>query len=269
MNRRFTKGALLAAAAMTISLASPVTAQAQESGSAATAVPQPAPAATAQSTLRSSGVSAAQAAPVQITSFTLARRYSSDHRIAKAAEVSTGIAVGGSVAPGYSVRDFTADLYINGRLIGPVTFSPYASSVRWHKRFGYGVAQLRNLRANVYTSGGGGLMNVSGATNSNQFRILRQFDHRLMMKYSKRGSKMTVRATKWRVYQPNGKLATVRKVKLQRLKGGKWRNFKNIKVNKSGNGKITFKAKKKYKYRLNYKTTTTIEGARTHATAKF
>lgn len=253
---------------MTISLASPVTAQAQESGSTATAVPQSAPAATAQTTLRSSGVSAQAAAPVQITSFKLGRRYSWDHRITKDANVSTGVAVSGSVAPGYSVRNFIADLYINGRLIGPVTFSPYASSVSWHKRFGYGVAQLRNLRADVYTSNGAGVMAASGAINSNQFRIRREFDRRLQMKYTKRGSKMTARATKWRVYQPNGKLATVRKVKVQRLKGGKWRNFKTIKVNKSGNGKITFKSKKKYKYRLYYKTTTTIQGARTYATAK-
>ena len=267
MNRNIARVALAAAAAMTISLASPVTAQAQESGSTATAVPQSAPAAAAQTTLRPSGVTA-QASPVQVTSFKLGRRYSWDHRITKDANVSTGIAVGGTVARGYSVRNFIADLYINGRFIGPVTFSPYASSVSWHKRFGYGVAHLRNLRADVYTSNGAAVMAASGAINSNQFRIRREFDRRLQMKYTKRGSKMTVRATKWRVYQPNGKLATVRKVKVQRLKGGKWRNFKTIKVNKSGNGKITFKSKKKYKYRLYYKTTTTIQGARTYATAK-
>lgn len=268
MNRRFTKVAFLAATAMTLSLATPVSAQAQsqESGSAAVA-PQVTSSSAAQSSLRTSSAVPAAAGPVTVTAFRLTRGSSSDHRINRPANVSTRVAIGGSIAAGYSVNNFTADLFIGSRRIGPITFSPYASSVSWHKRFGYGTAQLRNLRASVYSSAGGN-QSVAIGTASNQFRIRRDFDSNLQMKYSKRGSKLTVRASKWRVYQPNGKFASVKKVKLQRLKGGKWRNIKNVKVNKSGNGKITFKSKKKYKYRLYYKSTKTIQGARTYATGK-
>lgn len=268
MNRRFTKVAFLAATAMTLSLATPVGAQAQsqESGSAALA-PQATNNSAAQSSLRTSSAVPAAAGPVSVTAVRLARGYSWDHRITRDANVSTRIAVDGSVAAGYSVNNFTADLFINNRQIGPITFSPYASSVSWHKRLGYGTAQLRNLRASVYSSAGGN-QNVAVGTASNQFRIRRDFDSNLQMKYTKRGSKLTLRASKWRVHQPNGKFASVKKVKLQRLKGGKWRNIKNVRVNKSGNGKITFKSKKKYKYRLYYKSTKTIQGARTYASGK-
>jgi len=267
MNRSIARVALAAAAALTVSLASPVAAQAQESGTAGVAPAAVGTAAT--STLRTAGVQAAEAAaPVIVKSFRLVRGYSWDHRITRDAEVSTRVGIDFDYVEGYIVREFTADLYINNRAIGPVTISRYASSVSWHKRFGYGTAQLRNLRASVYPPRSSTAQVVPIGTASNSFRIRRDFDRNLQMKYSKRGKKMTVRAYKWRVNQPNGKYASVKKVKLQRLKGGKWRNFKTIKVNKSGNGKISFSSKKKYKYRLVYSTTTTIQGARTYASAK-
>lgn len=244
MNRTFTKVALAAATAMTLSLAAPISAHADESatakrGSVSTAVDAP---------------RAASAATGSVRFTTSAVLGSSKQTYAK---TRAGVSVPGSIS--WSVR---ADIYVNGvvrvrdELVGTNT-SPNLSAW-WPRASGYGKAQMRNVRVTSYDASYNST--VTQLPDSNVIAVRRSTGYLPSATIVKRGSKLTMKAKNWRVYQPNGSTVRVPKITVKRYYKGKWRNVKHIKLNRNGHGKVSWKSKKKYKYRVYLKTTSTVQG---------
>lgn len=246
MNRRFAQVALAAAAAMTFSLASPVTAQASEAapakrGTDSTTLPAP------------KAAPSAATGSVRFTTSAVLNSYS------KNTNARTRLAVS---APGIERISVYADVFVNGRaakrneFVGSNTYT--TGAVYWPRAAGYGKVQLRNVRAEYYDANYD--KRVEALPDSNVVAIRRGVWGKEGVSIVKRGSKVTMQAKKWRVVQPNGKSVAVRKLVVKRAVKGKWRKVKVIKLNKKGNGKITFKAKKKFKYRVYLNTTATVQG---------
>lgn len=76
----------------------------------------------------------------------------------------------------------------------------------------------------------------------------------------KRGSKVTFKV-RARYRDSAGTLVSIRKVKLQVAKGGKWRTFKNLKLNSKGKGTYKRSANKKRTYRVLIPSTAAYRGA--------
>ncbi|GAA3541853.1 hypothetical protein AFL01nite_25480 [Aeromicrobium flavum] len=245
MNRRFTRVALLAATALTLSLASPVAAQADESGAAL------APSTTAsQQSLASRSGSAATAANALST-----------FKVRHGAIVRRGNnPVAATFVPSVNGSGFRADVYVNGRLRGQVPLV-YTNQFNYTGAWGIGTVRLGPVRY-VDTTG---RPQVS-FQYSNTFRIrqglyvkkgLKQF------KLSRKGNKVTMRAQSVRSFN-GAKYVSVGKAVIQVKSGRKWKKFKTLKLNKNGHSKkIKFTRKGKRTYRLYIPTTTKVLGGST------
>jgi len=247
MNRRFTKGALLAAAAMTISLASPVAAQADESSSASVTLGQ----ATA---VRSN------AAPSAIT-------YNpGPHPTVTRLTVGSGVlrskgttyvpaAIDYNVPDGWSILP-TARLSAKGKAQTGTLYS--GRSVSIPSSWGAGVYRFDNITFRTY----------SGATylapNAVNFRVRQGLYSGGGLRIVRKGSKLTFKVQKVRSFTGT-KYVRVKTATVQVKKGKKWKKLKTVKLNKKGNKNFSIKKKGKRKYRLVIKTTNTVQGAKTGA----
>ncbi len=243
MNRRITKVALVAAAAMTMSLASPVTANASEStGFAASRDAAP--------TLSRSAASVTPSATVA----NALGRFSVRHGVISRRGNN---AVTGTVAPAVDGYDFKADVYVNRKKRGTVDL--YSGGFYYPSTWRAGAVRLGPVH---YTDASGTPQVVN--QYSNYFRI-RQAVKWNYSPITKRGSKLTFKLRGFKTF--NGThWVSVKRVKLQVKKGKKWKTIKNVKVNKSGSKKFTLKSKKKRAYRVYIPTTTRIKGSVSRAT---
>lgn len=65
------------------------------------------------------------------------------------------------------------------------------------------------------------------------------------------GDLVRFRVKKLTVIVPeSGRYTSLRKIRLQSLRSGTWRDIARIKLNRAGNGSVSFTMKKKYRYRL-------------------
>ena len=244
MNRRITQVAVAAAAAMALSLAAPISAHADESATA-----------------KRGGVSTAVEAPASASAATGAVRFTTTAVLTSStstyAKTRAGVSVPGSVS--WSAR---ADVYVNGvvrvrdELVGSNT-SPNLSAW-WPRASGYGKAQLRNVRVISYDTNYN--RSETRLPDSNIIPVRRSLSYKASANIIKRGSKLTLKAKSWKVYQPNGSTVRVPKITVKRYYKGKWRNVKHVKLNRNGHGKVSWKSKKKYKYRVYLKTTSSVQG---------
>ncbi|KQX74558.1 hypothetical protein [Aeromicrobium sp. Root472D3] len=79
------------------------------------------------------------------------------------------------------------------------------------------------------------------------------------LKINRRNSAMTFKAREVKVINPSsGQFQSVKRVKLQQLKGSTWKTIKTIKLSRGGNGTYKTSIKKKYRYRL-YSTRTATQ----------
>ncbi|MCL3838470.1 hypothetical protein [Aeromicrobium duanguangcaii] len=235
MNRSITKVALAAAAALTLSLASPVSAQANET----TAI--------APSTAGTTSLPTASTRTASNALTTFAVR---DGVIGQRGNNP----VLGTFVPGVSGSNFHADVFVNGRGKGRVEL--HNGGFYYPGTWGAGKVRLGPVR---YTDG----TNVAqvAAQYSNYFTV-RQGVKWNKSPMSKRGSKVTFKLRGFKTF--NGtRWVSVKKVKLQVKKGKKWKNIKTVKVNKSGSKKFSIKSKKKRTYRVTIPTTARIKGAST------
>ncbi|MBA4607790.1 hypothetical protein H1W00_04800 [Aeromicrobium sp. Marseille-Q0843] len=243
MNRRITQVAVAAAAAMALSLATPVSAQAADSSPA-----------------KRGSVSTAVTAPVT-TSATGAVRFTSHAVLNSSSSTYARTAVSIS-APGAVSWYVRGDVFVNGVLrVRDTSIASHnypTGRIYWPRAAGYGTAQLRNVRVESYDAAN--KQTVSPLPASNVIRVRRSTGYLESASIVKRGSKLTIKAKNWRVYQPNGSTVRVPKITVKRYYKGKWRNVKHVKLNRNGHGKASWKSKKKYKYRVYLKTTSTVQG---------
>lgn len=245
MNRRFAQVALAAAAAMTISLASPVTAQAAEPAPATrsgvdTSVPAP------------KATPSAASGSVRFTTSAVLNSYSTN--------TSARTRVSGFV-PGVDRWSIYGDVFVNGRAAKRGEYlgsnSYLVGSVFWPRSAGYGTAQLRNVTIQYYDANYN--KRVERLPDSNAVRIRRGLAGRDYVGVYPGTTKKFV-AKRIRVVQPNGKTVAMRKLVIKRYAKGKWRKVKVMKLNKRGNGTTKVKMKKKHLYRVTLPTTATVQG---------
>ncbi|MFS0883790.1 hypothetical protein [Aeromicrobium sp. 179-A 4D2 NHS] len=245
MNRRLSQVALSAAAALTLSLAAPVAAQASDT----TVTAKRGPVATAVST---------QAAPAAASGSV---RFTRSAVIGSSTSVYTSTRASVSV-PGAVSWYVYADVFVNGaaRVRNDLVASNNypTGSASWPRSSGYGKVQLRNVRVESYDANYN--RTTSRLPDSNAVPVRRGTTYKIASTIQKRGKKVTIRAKNWKVYNPNGSTSAVRKLTVKRYYKGKWRGVKHIKLNRNGSGKVTFKQKKKFKYRVYLATTSTIQG---------
>lgn len=244
MNRTFTKVALAAATAMTLSLAAPISAHADESATA-----------------KRGSVSTAVDAPRAASAATGSVRFTTSAVLGSSKQTSAGVRASVS-APGARSWSVSADVYVNGVARvrdASIAWNDYQPSrVYWPRAAGYGKAQLRNVR--VVVTDTNLVRTETRLPDSNVIAVRRSTGYLPSATIVKRGSKLTMKAKNWRVYQPNGSTVRVPKITVKRYYKGKWRNVKHIKLNRNGHGKVSWKSKKKYKYRVYLKTTSTVQG---------
>lgn len=256
MNRRLTSAALAAAAALTLSLASPIAAHADESATLgrSAAAGTAAPSAASPAAVSPAAVSAAN--PVEISKITLTRGYGSDHQIRSGSYVFSNVNIAVAVDPSFSLYRLEADICNGARkeTLYSIGYQSGTRSISWGRTLGAGSTRICAVRAIGY-QGGEKTLAIAGVSNTIAVKRVIDYGYGSL---TKSGKKLTIKAKSWRTYEANGSKKSVGKVKLQRLYKGKWRNYKNIKVNKSGNGKIVFKQKKKFKYRLVHPGSSTI-----------
>lgn len=167
----------------------------------------------------------------------------------------------GSAAPGVTA---STDVRINGRSKGRVTLYPGNGNggVEIPRQWGSGKVQI----GPTYFSDGtvdGNISNVFYARK--QVRSTKKYP----LDIRRVNSSITFRAYGVKVVNPStGKYVSVKRVKLQQLKGGKWKTKKTIKLNSSGNGKYKTSLKKKYRYRIYVPRTSTQEQFETRKTGK-
>lgn len=247
MNRRFTQVALAAAAAMTLSLAAPVAAHASDSGAVA------GKRGTVDTTVTTQAAPSAAAGSVRLTRGAVIGS-------SKSVYTDTRASVSAPGATSWFVR---ADVFVNGvaRDRGQIVASnsrPLGSAY-WPRASGYGKVQLRNVRVESYYDAAP-YSRTDALPDSNAVPVRRGTTYRIASTIQKRGKKVTIRAKNWKVYNPNGSTTAVRKLTVKRYYKGKWRGVKHIKLSRNGNGKVTFKQKKKFKYRVYLATTSTVQG---------
>jgi hypothetical protein len=146
----------------------------------------------------------------------------------------------------------TATVLINGAVKGnvPVLFSsttPGSIAVRVPRAWGSGKVQV-SVAGNV----------------SNTFYARKQVKttrgDQLALGIKRRNSRISFTARQIKIINPSsGKYISIKRVKLQQLKGGGWKTKKTIKLNSRGNGSYSTKLNKKYRYRLYVPRTSTQE----------
>jgi len=261
MNRRLSQVALSAAAALTLSLAAPVAANASESTDA-TAVRSFAPTAAAPQAKASARPTAA--APVTVGALQLRRAYAWEHRVNWSKEIATDLSVAYTVHPDFRINTATADLYVNGRARGAVKIPWYSTNtgfIQWSRTYGPGKTQLRNVRLTGWFRGSAPVTrSYVLPVASNTIAVKRARESASGFYMTKRGSKIKLKITGYRTYANNGRLVPAGKALVQRKVGKKWRTVKRVSIRKSGKTNVAFKHKKKFRYRVLIKGTSTVDG---------
>lgn len=136
------------------------------------------------------------------------------------------------------------DVRVNGVFRGRAAL--YPDGVDLPRQFGSGTVQL----GPTYFSDGTVDYTLSNVFNARKLvTTLRKDGYALSIK--RRNSKISFTARQIKVVNPStGSYSRVRSVKLQQLRGGKWKTKKTIKLNSKGNGSYSTKLKTKYRYRL-------------------
>lgn len=245
MNRRITKVALVAAAAMTISLASPVTANANESGSAF--APSPVSAAPIKLDTRT-------AAPLAITPSNALGTFALRNGVIRYATSNT---IAGTIAPAANGGSFKAEVRVNGAYKGLANL--YAGGIYYTGSWGSGTVRLGPVHYYSYDTH----TDQVAQQYSNYFRI-RQGVKWANSPITKRGSKLTFKLKKFRTFTGT-RWVSAKRVKLQAKNGKKWRTVRNVKLNKKGNKVVRLTSKSKRKYRVLIPTTSRIQGSATGA----
>ncbi|MCD9155124.1 hypothetical protein [Aeromicrobium duanguangcaii] len=249
MNRRFTKGALLAAAAMTISLASPVAAQADESSSVSATLGQPT---AVSSNAAPSGLTRNPADTPSVTRLTVnAGVLTSTGNTYVPARIDYNVPSGWSFGP-------TARLSANRKAKVETLYD--GNYVKIPSAWGAGVYRLDTITFKSYDAN----PRVHVAPNAVNFRVRQGLYSGGGLRIVRKGSKLTFKVQKVRSFTGT-KYVRVKTATVQVKKGKKWKKLKNVKLNKKGNKNFSIKKKGKRKYRLVIKTTNTIQGAKTGA----
>lgn len=247
MNRTLTKVALAAATALTISLAAPVSAHAQESGSATLS-------------------SAATSAPLVVTPNAVTRNPAATPSVTRLRVSKGTLRYNGSTyipaTVDYNVPDGwssipTARLTKGSRVSTVKLFS--GTSVRIPSAWGAGVYRLDRITFEHYTDN-----TTYVAPKSVSFRVREGLDPRGGIRIERRGSKVTFKLKAIRSFN-GSKHVALRKATVQVKKGKKWKTFKTVKLNKKGSKNFSVRKKSKSRYRLYVKTTATVEGGTTRS----
>lgn len=237
MNRRITQVAVAAAAAMALSLAAPVSAQAAESGAIAPS----------QNTVaRSSAPS--QMAPAALGTFAVrngAIAYRGNNTIQ------------GRIAPNVAGGSFQAEVRVNGVYKGLTNL--YSGGIYYTGAWGAGAVRLGPVH---YVDPAGAKQVAQEFSNPFRIRQAVKWNYSPIVK---RGSKVTFKLKGFRTFTGT-RWVSVKKVKLQVKKGKKWKTIKTVRVNANGHGKYSLKSKKKRPYRVYIPTTTRVQGAVSRAT---
>ncbi|MCU1678327.1 MAG: hypothetical protein JWM93_3085 [Frankiales bacterium] len=154
------------------------------------------------------------------------------------------------------------EVRVNGVYRGRAQLGPDGAGIP--RGYGSGKVQL----GPTYFSDG-----TSDPTLSNVFYARKQVTTLRKDKYAlsvkRRNSKITFKARQIKVVNPStGSYSRIKSVKLQQLKGGKWKTKKTIKLNSKGNGSYSTHLSKKYRYRLYTARTATQEQFFTRKTGK-
>jgi len=245
MTRLIPRVALAAAAALALSLASPVAAPAQASPAAPAAM---APAATS---------------PVQITGLRLHRSDSSKHRLSGSSTITSTVSLNVAKPTGFRVRTVTADVYVRGRAKGSVELPWYSTTKRyleWPRGYGAGVTQLRNVVVTgSYPESLGTTHRFALPTVSNKITVRRTREVS-SVSVLRMGPKKIVTFRGFRAHNARGRLVPTGKARLQYKVGKKWKTAKRVKIRASGKTRVTVFHPRKYRYRLLIKGTKTVEG---------
>ncbi|SKB07857.1 hypothetical protein [Aeromicrobium choanae] len=246
MNRRITQVAVAAAAAMALSLATPVSAQAAESGSATLQK-----SATAPTVATPSAITRNPAAAPSVTRLSAGRGtlYYTGNTYVPAA-INYNVPDGWSSIP-------TARLSKSGRTANVDLFD--GTSVRIPSAWGAGVYRVDNITFRRYD---GTATHV--APNSLTFRVRKGLNPSGGIRIVRKGSKVTFKVQKIRAFN-GARYTALPKATVQVKKGKKWKTLKTVKLNKYGSRTFKIKHKSKRKYRLYIKTTTSVQGGATGA----
>lgn len=266
MNRRLSSVALLAVSALGFSLVAGAPAHAEETTSETTAIPTPGDVRSPGSARLSRSNAEASSTPITISTLKLYRDASWDLLVGRSADITSQVQLRGTISGDFNLKHINADVYVNGKKKQTIRLYGTTTRTYWKRSVGNGKTQLRNLRAyGWFTSNPSQDVSFALPTRSNTVQVRRDIvRHQAHLKLTRKSGRLTARAIGWRAYQPKGKATRVGKtVALQRHSKGKWRTIKRIKINAKGNGKTTFRVKKKFKYRIKVPTTSTIQGAST------
>lgn len=250
MNRRFTQVALAAAAAMTISLASPVAASADESASAtlstesAASAPTRTPSAITRNPAATPSITTLQVRPGVLSTY-------GTTTYLRSAAINYNIPDGWSSIP-------TAHLTKGGRTTGISLYDGTYASVP--TAWGSGVYTISKVTFRKYDGTA-----TYTAPNAVSFRVRQPMHYRAGLQIKRRGSKLTFNVRKLRSYNGARYVKVQHKVKVQVKKGKKWKTLRNVKVNKKGNKSFSLRHGGKRKYRLFVPTTAKVQGGKTAA----
>lgn len=163
-----------------------------------------------------------------------------------------------------------ATVTVNGKVVANKV-TVYQNGYYHDRKWGAGTVRLTNFTASGYDTRPGHTgayydTPVSAVANSVRVRyaVESRYDN---LRVSKRGKKLTfkVNAT---YRDKNEKKKSAKRATIQVKKGGKWKSLKTIKLNSKGKGTYKKSDKKKRQYRLQIKTTNTLQGGTTSGSIK-
>jgi pyruvate/2-oxoglutarate dehydrogenase complex dihydrolipoamide acyltransferase (E2) component len=163
-----------------------------------------------------------------------------------------------------SPQAVTTSVRINGRFKGNVAL--YPNGVEIPRAWGSGKVRLGPSTISYRDQGPS-----SSPTLSNVFYARKTVKSTAgyPLKVRRVNSRVTFKARGIKIINPRtGKYQSVKRVKLQQLKGGSWKTKKTIRLNRAGNGSYKTSIKKKYRYRLYVPRTSTQEKFETVRTGK-
>lgn len=251
MNRRITQVALAAAAAMTISLASPVAANAKDSaGATVDAQVQSAPAAVQPTGITRNPGAHPTVTALRVGSTGTLSPYGRTSYI-RPAVINYNIPEGWSMIPTARLtkgsRSMTTSFYDGTSLSVPTSW-------------GAGVYRVDRITFKRYDG-----TQTYTAPNYLNFRVRQPLHYGGRLQIQRKGSKLTFKVTKIRAYNGKKYVKVKHKVRVQVKKGKKWKNLKKFKVNKKGKKSFSIRHRGKRKYRLVVPTSKIVLGAKTRA----
>ena len=166
----------------------------------------------------------------------------------------------GNIIPGTTSLSSETEVRVNGRYRGRASLGPNGTSIP--RAYGSGKVRL----GPTYFSDG-----TTDGNVSNVFYARKQVrsSAKYPLKIRRVNGRVTFRAYNIKIVDPSsGRYKSVKRVKLQQLKGGSWKTKKTIKLNSAGTGKYKTSIKKKYRYRLYVTRTSNQEKFETVKTGK-